>query len=157
MYTIQKLLSMVALLTLGFTVSHGQTSNDPIGTVMVSLRNWSNGETSLYLKEGKKDYCYIYIDRGNNFKGNSYKDKNPVSFSVIGEVSGLGDINHIPTSGWAPLVAVVPGYGYVARHKIDKKTIYTRIYVKENIISADKNQDAGVMGATIKYQTPFNP
>ena len=157
MCTIQKLLSTIALLAFGLTVSYGQTFNDPTGTVMISLRNESNGTTSLYLKEGKKDFCYIYIDRGNNLRGKSYEDKNPVSFSIIGMVSGLGDINHIPTSGWASIVAVKPGYGYVARHKDGRTTVYTRIYVMQNIISASVNDNQGILGATIKYQTPFKP
>ena len=157
MHKIQKFLSTAVLLTLGFTVAHGQTSKDPEGTVMVSLRNESNGSTSLYLKEGKKDFCYIFIDRGNNLKGVSFEDKNPVSFAMVGMVSGLDEINKIPASGWASLVAVKPGYGYIARHKDGRKTIYTRIYVVQNIISASVNDVQGVMGATIKYQTPFEP
>jgi hypothetical protein len=71
-------------------------------------------------------------------------------FTTIGQMSGLGNITTIPTSGWASKVAVIPGYGYVARCN----ATHVRIYVEEYILAAGTN---GVIGAVVKYQSPFNP
>ena len=98
------------------------------------MRNRDNGNTRLE---------YIYIDDGNNFSGSySY-------FASIGKVRGLGNVSDIPTSGWASQVAVNPGYGYVAYNGGDNQ--FYRIYVEDYIVSTG----GGIIGADIKYQTPF--
>lgn len=105
--------------------------DDPTGTVSLAMRN---GNTRLE---------YIYIDDGNNFSGSySY-------FASIGKVRGLGNVSDIPTSGWASQVAVNPGYGYVAYNGGDNQ--FYRIYVEDYIVSTG----GGIIGADIKYQTPF--
>lgn len=108
--------------------------DDPTGTVSLAMRNQDNGNTRL---------GYIYIDDGNNFSGSySY-------FASIGKVRGLGNVSDIPTSGWASQVAVNPGYGYVAYNGGDNQ--FYRIYVEDYIVSTG----GGIIGADIKYQTPF--
>lgn len=107
--------------------------DDPTGTVSLAMRNRDNGNTRLE---------YIYIDDGNNFSGSySY-------FASIGKVRGLGNVSDIPTSGWASQVAVNPGYGYVAYGGDNQ---FYRIYVEDYIVSTG----GGIIGADIKYQTPF--
>lgn len=108
--------------------------DDPTGTVSLAMRNQDNGNTRL---------GYIYIDDGNNFSGSSSY------FASIGKVRGLGNVSDIPTSGWASQVAVNPGYGYVAYNGGDRQ--FYRIYVKDYIVSTG----GGIIGADIKYQTPF--
>ena len=102
---------------------------DPVGTVMLSMRN-DDDATRL---DG------IYIDSANNFAG--------AEFASIGEVNGLGNVSYIPKSGWASRVSVAPGHGYVAY----KNGTYYRIYVIGYIIDTM----GGIIGADIKYQTPF--
>lgn len=108
--------------------------DDPTGTVSLAMRNQDNGNTRL---------GYIYIDDGNNFSGSSSY------FASIGKVRGLGNVSDIPTSGWASQVAVNPGYGYVAYNGGDRQ--FYRIYVEDYIVSTG----GGIIGADIKYQTPF--
>lgn len=69
---------------------------DPVGTVMLSMRN----DDSSSRLDG------MYIDSANNFAG--------AEFASIGEVNGLGNVSYIPMSGWASRVSVTPGHGYVA-------------------------------------------
>lgn len=108
--------------------------DDPTSTVSLAMRNQDNGNTRL---------GYIYIDDGNNFSGSSSY------FASIGKVRGLGNVSDIPTSGWASQVAVNPGYGYVAYNGGDNQ--FYRIYVEDYIVSTG----GGIIGADIKYQTPF--
>jgi len=75
-------------------------------------------------------------------------------------MSGLGNIKSIPTSGWAQKAAVTKGYGYIARcinvinNNVFVDTTYVRIYVMEYLIAANSN---GIIGAKVKYQSPFVP
>jgi len=80
-------------------------------------------------------------------------------FATIGKVSGLGNITQTPSSGWADKVSVNPEYGYAARCAGTNPSgsttpIFVRIYVVRNLIGASSS---GVIGAEIKYQSPFNP
>jgi hypothetical protein len=77
----------------------------------------------------------------------------------VGQVTGLGDVTEKPSSGWSTTVAVEVGHGYVVRFKKSKNYstanlpyVYARVYVVENLISSTSG---GVIGAKIKYQTPF--
>lgn len=103
---------------------------DPEGTVPLSMRNANSGGTYL---DG------IYIDNGDNFAGGW--------FVSLGAMKGLGNVVSIPSSGWAGKVSAVPGTGYVA---LSSSGFY-RIYVEEYMVSTD----GGIIGAEIKYQTPF--
>lgn len=78
-------------------------------------------------------------------------------FVSIGKLKGLGNITKIPTSGWASQVAVIPEYGYVgasygASSYRMAGTTYLRIYVMDYIESIG----GGVIGADVKYQSPFH-
>ena len=108
--------------------------DDPAGTITLSMRNENNGSTRL----GR-----FYIDEGDNF-ANGY-------FASIGEVNGLGNISYIPKTGWASKIAVTPGCGYVAYNEYDDT--YYRIYVTGYIIGSTSY---GIIGAYVKYQTPFH-
>lgn len=77
----------------------------------------------------------------------------------VGQVTGLGDVTEKPSSGWSNTVAVEVGHGYVVRFKksgyystANLPYVYARVYVVENLISSTSG---GVIGAKIKYQTPF--
>lgn len=108
---------------------------DPAETVQISMRNSNNGKTVL---DGG-----IYINN-DNFAGGH--------FVSLGPVKGLGNITKIPTTGWAGQVSVVPGNGYVA-YVGNEGNLYTfyRIYVVKNLIG----ESNGIIGAVVKYQTPF--
>lgn len=119
----------------GQEISPDENVPDPAGTVLLSMRDADNGDTSL---NG------IYI-RNENFT--SIYNSDVCSFADLGPVNGLGNVSYIPKEGWARQVMVVPGHGYVAR--IYYK--YYRIYVIDYAYSTM----GGIIGADIKYQTPF--
>jgi len=123
-----------------------KTVPDPEGTITLSMRNSNNGPVHVNL-----DDCYPFvINGGNNFLG-----QGDWKFASIGQVSGLGSVTYIPTSGWANSVAVKTGYGYVGKFTRKQDDItYVRIYVVKEIISSTSG---GVMGFEVKYQSPFNP
>ena len=106
---------------------------DPAGTIQLAMRDQDNGGTSLN---------YISINN-ENFSGWN------TSFTSLGAVRGLGNVAYIPASGWASEVAVVPGEGYVAYDSA--KDQFYRIYVLDYIVSTT----GGIIGADVKYQTPF--
>lgn len=120
----------------GQIISPDTEVDDPIGTISLSMHNESNGKTFINNN--------FYIDDGNNFAGSlsSY-------FASIGRVKGLGNVSDIPVAGWAHSVSVTPGYGYVGYHVYENN--YYRIYVDDYITSVG----GGIIGADIKYQTPF--
>lgn len=104
------------------------------------------GTIQLYMMSGDIEHATklddnFYIGSDNNFYG-----RYCVSF---GKVNGLGNVSYIPTTGWAENVAVIPGNGYVFCNKYDYS--FYRVYVT-NIIT---DVNGGVLGAEIKYQTPF--
>jgi len=107
--------------------------DDPEGTVTINLNNGVDGN---WYNIG---IGTIHIDNANNFEG--------MDFVCLGEVEGLGYVTTIPTEGWSNTVAVVPGQGYVAHYRNQ----YARLYVVDYYISTG----GGIMGATIKYQSPF--
>ena len=132
--------------------------SDPEGTITIKVRNESNGCTGVYPDGCVNDY--FYISTSNNFYGRSY-----YTFANIGKVSGLGNVTKIPNSGYAREVAVEPGCGYVAKCEwgsyywngisVPAKTTYVRIYVVGWTTAAGSS--GGIIGAEIKYQSPFAP
>ncbi len=137
---------------------------DPEGTIELSMRNNSNGNTQLvfYLPNGQK-LISLHIDDGNNFCYGWGSD----SWGLYGDVSlvkvdanCLGNITTIPTSGWAKQVAVKPGNAYIAKVECTSSendtykgyTFYCRIYVTSWTTSATNN---GIIGAEVKYQYPM--
>lgn len=109
--------------------------DDPTGTVLISMRNGNNGDTSL---DG------LRIGKDDNFHGSGWK------ISSVGKVKGLGNVSTIPSSGWSEQVAVVPGSGYVAYNSYSDT--YYRLYVVDYITAA---VSGGIIGADVKYQKPF--
>lgn len=107
--------------------------DDPAGTITLSMRNSNNGNTML---------DEIYMDN-ENFAGSRQQ------FASIGAVKGLGNVSYIPMAGWSNKVAVTPGNGYVAYDGWSGK--YYRIYVTDYIYTTGNL----IIGAKIKYQTPF--
>lgn len=112
---------------------------DPEGTIQLSMRDDDNGKTLL-------DNIYISDE---NFASNYVWPGNPVTFVSLGNMSGLANVNQIPTAGWASKVAVVPGNGYIAYDS--SKDTYYRLYVTNYIVSTT----GGIIGADVKYQVPF--
>ena len=142
--TIVVAMSCLTLIACGDDKEDGleQTENvserDPDGTVVVNMNNGSRDNWITIGSIGK-----IHIDDANNFVG-YYSD---YEFASVGLVSGLSKIKTIPTSGWSRSVAVVPGTGYVARYGSN----YARLYVVDYIVGTT----GGIIGATVKYQSPF--
>jgi len=125
--------------------------SDPEGTITLSVRNTSNGKTSVPLYSG----IDFGIDNGNNFySGSSWY------FVSVGQVQGLGGVTKIPDAGWSTNCAVMTGYGYIGAvyYNINfaygsNQITFVRIYVDNVIIGAGSG---GVIGYMIKYQYPFN-
>jgi len=84
-----------------------------------------------------------------------------VSICDLGTMQGLGNITNIPQTGYtipaylsSSTVACQTGHGYVVKFELSSYgTVYVRLYVVEKIISTG----GGIMGATVKYQYPFEP
>ena len=137
---------LVAMLSVSLSSCGDDDGNEP--TDVISNQD-PEGTIVLNMNNGYKDNWYniglwsdIHIDDANNFKG-----YNSVEFVSVGKVSGLSKITTIPSSGWSASAAVVPGTGYVARYN----NTYARIYVIDYIVDTT----GGIIGATIKYQCPF--
>ena len=98
---------------------------------------------------------YFSIDKADNLTCDG-------DVVCIGKVAGLGNIRERPEVGWADEAALLPGYGYILRtssqYDQDKKPTldgynYCRVYVVDYLTSTG----GGVIGATVKYQSPFIP
>lgn len=114
---------------------------DPEGTIQLSMV-CGDDKSATYIDD------HFYIGRDFNFSGTN-KD---CYFVSLGKVNGLGNVSHIPTTGWAKKVAVMEGHAYIAyEHNIWSKNYFYRIYVKNFIV----NETGSIIGADIKYQKPF--
>ena len=131
----------------------GKAVPDPEGTVTVQMRNSDNGETRVSPDGFGTDF---YIDRADNLTC-------PFGDVIcIGKVAGLGNIRERPETGWADEAALLPGYGYIIRREYSTDPAgnptpdgyrYCRIYVVGYLTSTG----GGIIGATVKYQSPFIP
>ena len=136
---------LVALLIGGNACTEEEWSPiDPEGTVLVSVLKEDKGKTIVNLPEGGA----FYIDEGNNFA--SYENST-LAFCSVGKASGLGNVYVLPSyKGWASIVAVQEGYGYLVRIKKDNSSyICARLYVEKYISDTDD-----LLGAYVKYQSP---
>ena len=115
------------------------SNQDPEGTVVVNMNNGAK-DNWIDIGIGIK----IHIDEANNFVGESWGN---AEFVSLGLVSGLSDVITIPSAGWSKAAAVVPGTGYIVRYGGK----YARLYVVDYTVSTS----GGIMGATVKYQSPF--
>lgn len=123
----------------------GKAVPDPEGTVTVQMRNSNNGGTQVY-PDGLG--TYFYIDRADNLTC-QWGD-----VICIGKVAGLGNIRERPEVGWADEAALLPGYGYILRSSYNHDGyVYCRVYVVGYLTSTG----GGIIGATVKYQSPFIP
>lgn len=104
---------------------------DPEGTITLSMRN----DRGTYLDN-------FYIDDADNFSGGH--------FVSLGEMKGLGNVTRIPKHGWSSKTAVVPGTGYVAYDSYDG---FYRLFVTSYTVNTMNE----IIGADVKYQTPFYP
>ena len=122
---------------------------DPEGTVTVNItNNGRDGEVAL------PDLgVYIYIDEGNNFR--LYSSGYSASIVSLGAMKGLGNVVSVPTEGWSSSVAVMPGNGYAVRSSYNYGNIRTNNYARLYVDSYMTNTSGGIMGATVKYQSPF--
>ena len=139
----------------------GKAVPDPEGTVTVQMRNANNGQTKVYpdgfgYSSSNGFYSsYFWIDDADNLTGQG-------DVVCIGKVAGLGNIRERPEVGWADEAALLPGYGYILRRssKYDQDGRltpdgynYCRVYVVGYLTSTG----GGIIGATVKYQSPFIP
>lgn len=111
---------------------------DPEGTIAISMLNDRSTEIGD-----------VEMNEANNFKLSSG------NIASIGTVKGLGNVDYIPTTGWAREVAVRPGNGYVVAENAypydGTNYTFTRIYVEDWITGIT----GGIIGADVKYQKPF--
>ena len=105
---------------------------DPDGTITLSMRN----NKGTYLDDN------FYIDDADNFSGGY--------FVSLGEMKGLGNVTRIPKHGWSSKTAVIPGTGYVAYDSYDG---FYRLFVTSYTVNSMNE----IIGADVKYQTPFYP
>lgn len=105
---------------------------DPEGTITLSMRN----NKGTYLDDN------FYIDDADNFSGGY--------FVSMGEMKGLGNVTRIPKHGWSSKAAVTPGTGYVAYDSYDG---FYRLFVTSYTVNTMNE----IIGADVKYQTPFYP
>ena len=84
------------------------------------------------------------MDEANNL----YVEPGYGQIVSVGAVAGLGDVYNAPEHGWTSRTMAVPGCGYLV-----KASAYARIYVVDYITSTG----GGIIGAIIKYQSPFIP
>lgn len=123
----------------------GKAVPDPEGTVTVQMRNSNNGQTYVYPDGLVTDF---YIDKTDNLACR-YGE-----VICIGKVAGLGNIRERPETGWADEAALLPGYGYILRTSYNQDGyVYCRVYVVGYLTSTG----GGIIGATVKYQSPFIP
>lgn len=109
--------------------------NDPVGTVSLSMMKGK----SIYDGATRIGSTNIYIGNDYNFDGGY--------FISLGTVKGLGNVSYIPTTGWADMVSVRSGNGYVAYSNGD----FYRIFVEKEIVGTT----GGIIGYDVKYQAPF--
>lgn len=107
--------------------------NDPEGVITVKMRNYSEGDTRIYL-----DGYYLMITSANNFyfSGGEICDAG---------AKKLGAVKTVPSSGWTQELAVIPGHTYVLRRGESK---YYKLYVIDWINGASSG---GIIGAEVKY------
>ncbi len=108
---------------------------DPAGTVKLSMRSEAAVGDSKTKLDGD-----LWIDGADNF----YADYGRIV--DLGGMKGLGNVGYIPKTGYVKKVAVTPGNGYIWANGD-----FYRIYVT----NYTQNSAGEIIGADIKYQTPF--
>ena len=163
----------VAALSLGFTScgddddndggKTGGSGSDPSGTITANIRN---GGDYLYMywtdEEGYRVDTGLRINGANNFE-TYYNIRTSSEIVCVGKVSGIGSIKKVPQSGWSAKCAVQPGYGYVLRSKgyrfnsnTERYEYSDYHYVRVYVVDYMEGTSGGIIGATIKYQAPWD-
>lgn len=131
-------------------------SSDPPGTVTSDLN------TSYEYGSGNSNIDFETGNVGLSVDNTDLTLTTPLNFSArgklvdVGEVSGVGDINSVPTAGWVSMCAPVVGDGYLVNsiNVVGEYGEYEltgniyRVYVDDYIISAISG---GVIGYRIKW------
>lgn len=137
-----------------------ENSHDIEGTVTVNMLN--NRETTVILWEsssGITSYANLQIDNANNLIADRYSGEThiyQIDLVDVGNITGLDKINSIPNSGWSDRAAVIPGHGYIAcgcDFYGNAECQYARLFVVDYL----KNTSGEIIGAVIKYQSPWVP
>ena len=148
----------VAALSLGFTSCGDDDDNDG-GSARTVTANIRNDDDYLYIdwkdeEEGYSVYTGLRINDANNFVAD-YRSSDGIV--CVGKVSGIGSIKKVPQSGWSEKCAVQPGYGYVLRSEGYSKYGYSDYrYVRIYVVDYMEGTSGGIIGATIKYQAPWD-
>jgi hypothetical protein len=137
---------MVAMLSVGFASCGGNdddndvktSTKDPEGTIVLNMFNGGYKNATRFHVYNVK----FHIDKANNFVNDGI-----TRFINVGKINGISDINETPTIGWTTSVAVIPGYGYIAKYNSSPEYQYIRIYVVDYITNTSNE----IIGATIKY------
>lgn len=160
----KKLVAVFCILLCTTFISCEKTinENDPEDVIIVNMIcNQTNIE--IFSQNDNLEIMF-YIDNANNFVSSGYVSSGSghsgymIEFASVGQVSCISDIQYIPNGGWNGRLAVVPGNGYVVRKCFDEHLQYTtnyqyaRIYVVDYLL----NTSGEIIGATIKYQTPWH-
>ena len=163
----------VSLVCVGFT-SCEKDNGDNDEYIEIRLRNDNNGGGSINLlwvdsachhvghNQWSGDYDYwegadvnLSINASDNFVTYSPWSSSYGSGDIVcvGDVSNIGKIKNIPSSGWTKELAVRPGKGYIVRHMVHSDEVsfckYARIYVVEYLEGANSG---GIIGAVVRYQ-----
>ena len=130
------------------------TVPDPPGTIIANIsKNSSDPYVRDYVRINTGDNLItVTWLRPDNIYAGAFHDS---EICTVGSVSGLGNITTIPTLGYTTDVACEPGYGYVIRARADENSEYK--YMRLYVVSSIENTYGGIMGATVKYQYPFEP
>ena len=124
---------------------------DPVGTITANISE----STHIQIP----NFGAIWWTKPDNFYISAYSDYYLGSICNLGTMKGLGNITHIPQTGYTipqnrnTTVACEEGHGYVIKFEYSDKITYIRLYVVESIVSTS----GGIMGAKVKYQFPFEP
>jgi hypothetical protein len=149
------------LLCTAFISCEKTINKEPEDVIMV---NMICNQTDIVIFSQNENYeINFHIDNANNFVSNGYvtgpqHSGYMIEFASVGRVSCISDIQNIPNGGWNGKLAVIPSNGYVVRKCFDEHLQYTtnyqyaRIYVVDYLL----NTSGEIIGATVKYQTPWH-
>lgn len=132
--------------------SKSSTCTDPPGTVTSNISNKGKIDFHTGAIGDANAFCYgvsssitmsLYFDPFN-----FSMCKTGVNIADVGQVSCLGEVATIPSSGFVVSLATTLGHGYVLR--LTDGT-FARIYCEKWVTSTS----GGVTGIIIKWQYPF--
>ena len=146
-FLIQALIALSLVCVTGCSKDDPSNSNssvpDPEGTVTANISE----NRSIMLSANTYSFGIGWTEPNNFWLG-------ATSICDMGAMKGLGNITKIPQTGYTSdntTVACQVGHGYVV--VLGPAYAYARLYVVSSLV----NTSGGIMGATVKYQYPFNP